>query len=98
MKKAGRTGNFMVSAQLRRKQSKFKKSDGRIRLSGVAFPQPPYNRRCVLVSDFHYELPDDLIAQQPLPDRAGSRLLQLSAANGAFADRQFSDFPELLRP
>jgi S-adenosylmethionine:tRNA ribosyltransferase-isomerase len=88
----------MVSAQLRWKQSKFTKSDGRVRLSGVPFPRHLYNRSCVLVSDFHYELPDDLIAQQPLPNRAGSRLLHLSAANGAFADRRFCDFPDLLRP
>ena len=52
----------------------------------------------MLVSDFQYELPDDLIAQQPLPDRAGSRLLHLSATNGHFVDRQFRDFPDLLRP
>ena len=64
----------------------------------MPFAQHLYNRRCVLVSDFHYELPGDLIAQEPLPDRAGSRLLQLSATNGAFVDRQFHDFPELLRP
>jgi S-adenosylmethionine:tRNA ribosyltransferase-isomerase len=57
-----------------------------------------YNLCIVLVSDFHYELPDNLIAQQPLPDRAGSRLLHLSATSGAFADRQFRDFPELVRP
>ena len=50
------------------------------------------------VSDFHYHLPDGLIAQQPLPDRAGSRLLHLSAANAALADRQFRHFPDLLRP
>jgi S-adenosylmethionine:tRNA ribosyltransferase-isomerase len=52
----------------------------------------------VLVSDFHYDLPEELIAQQPLPDRAASRLLHLSSATGAFADRQFRDFPDLLRP
>ena len=52
---------------------------------------------CVLVSDFHYELPDELIAQQPLLDRAGSRLLHLSASSGAFLDRSFSDLPDLLR-
>jgi len=51
----------------------------------------------VLVSDFHYELPDELIAQQPSLDRAGSRLLHLSGASGAFVDRRFSDFPDLLR-
>jgi len=52
----------------------------------------------VLVSEFHYDLPDELIAQQPLPDRAGSRLLHLSVATGALADRHFRDFPDLLRP
>ena len=51
----------------------------------------------MLVSEFHYELPEQLIAQQPLPDRAASRLLHLSAATGEFEDRQFRDFPGLLR-
>lgn len=52
----------------------------------------------MLVSDFHYELPQELIAQQPLADRALSRMLHLSAATGVFQDRQFRDFPDLLRP
>jgi S-adenosylmethionine:tRNA ribosyltransferase-isomerase len=52
----------------------------------------------VLVSDFDYDLPQELIAQQPLLDRAASRLLHLSAAVGTVSDRQFLDFPELLRP
>lgn len=52
----------------------------------------------MLVSDFHYDLPEELIAQQPLPDRAASRLLHLSAATGEFHDRRFRDFPDLLRP
>jgi S-adenosylmethionine:tRNA ribosyltransferase-isomerase len=52
----------------------------------------------VLVSDFHYELPPELIAQTPLPDRSASRLLLLSPATGALADRHFQEFPDLLRP
>lgn len=52
----------------------------------------------MLVSDFHYELPEELIAQEALPDRAASRLLHLSASTGAFEDSKFHDFPELLRP
>jgi len=55
----------------------------------------------VLVSEFHFELPEELIAQQPLADRAGSRLLHLySGAKRArqLEDRQFRGFPELLRP
>jgi S-adenosylmethionine:tRNA ribosyltransferase-isomerase len=52
----------------------------------------------VLVSDFHYDLPEELIAQQPLVDRAASRLLHLDRATGHWRDREFRDFPELLRP
>jgi S-adenosylmethionine:tRNA ribosyltransferase-isomerase len=52
----------------------------------------------VRVSDFDYHLPDELIAQEPLADRAGSRLLRLNAAGGALEDRLFRDFPDLLRP
>jgi S-adenosylmethionine:tRNA ribosyltransferase-isomerase len=52
----------------------------------------------MLVSDFHYDLPPELIAQQSLSDRSASRLLLLSAATGVFQDRQFRDFPDLLRP
>jgi len=51
----------------------------------------------VLVSDFHYELPQELIAQQPLADRAASRLLHLSKASGVIEDLRFRDFPSLLR-
>lgn len=52
----------------------------------------------MLVSDFHYELPAELIAQQPLPDRSASRLLLLSRSPESLEDRQFRDFPDLLRP
>jgi S-adenosylmethionine:tRNA ribosyltransferase-isomerase len=51
----------------------------------------------VLVSDFHYDLPEELIAQQPLPDRSASRLLHLSASTGTIRDRLFRGFPDLLR-
>ncbi|MGD8742739.1 MAG: tRNA preQ1(34) S-adenosylmethionine ribosyltransferase-isomerase QueA [Granulosicoccaceae bacterium] len=49
-------------------------------------------------TDFDFELPERLIAQAPLPDRAASRLLVLEGDTGALADRQFSDLPSLLRP
>jgi S-adenosylmethionine:tRNA ribosyltransferase-isomerase len=52
----------------------------------------------VLVSDFNYDLPDSRIAQEPLADRAGSRLLHLNRTSGTWRDRTFRDFPELLRP
>ena len=49
-------------------------------------------------SDFQYDLPSALIAQQPLPERTASRLLCLDGASGALQDRQFADLPQLLRP
>jgi len=52
----------------------------------------------VLVSDFHYDLPEELTAQEPLADRAASRMLHLNRATGHWHDRQFRDFPGLLRP
>jgi S-adenosylmethionine:tRNA ribosyltransferase-isomerase len=58
----------------------------------------PYNLDHVQVSDFHYHLPEELIAQEPLADRASSRLLHLDIATGRLQDRQFREFPELLRP
>jgi S-adenosylmethionine:tRNA ribosyltransferase-isomerase len=50
------------------------------------------------IEEFDYELPPDLIAQHPRPDRAASRLLHLDAANGRIADRHFADLPRFLRP
>ena len=49
-------------------------------------------------TDFHYELPPDLIAQAPLAERSASRLLTLDGASGALADRRFRDLPDLIRP
>ena len=48
----------------------------------------------MLISDFDYALPDELIARYPAPDRTGSRLLEVS---DALHDRQFSELPALLR-
>lgn len=50
------------------------------------------------LSDFHYDLPPELIAQHPLPERGASRLLCLDGASGVLRDRTFSDLPDLLRP
>ena len=52
----------------------------------------------MLVSDFNYHLPDELIAQEPLSDRAASRMLHLDRTTGKVRDLQFRDFPDLLRP
>jgi S-adenosylmethionine:tRNA ribosyltransferase-isomerase len=52
----------------------------------------------VLVSDFHFHLPDELIAQEPLAARDGSRMLHLLRAACRYSDRMFRDFPDLLQP
>ncbi|HLK53273.1 MAG TPA: S-adenosylmethionine:tRNA ribosyltransferase-isomerase, partial [Candidatus Angelobacter sp.] len=52
----------------------------------------------MLVSDFDFYLPEELIAQEALGDRSGSRLLHLRRSSGDFKDRKFSDFAGLLRP
>ncbi len=49
----------------------------------------------MLVSDFDFLLPPELIAQHPPAERASSRLLHLSGSG--LQDRVFSEFPELLR-
>ena len=51
----------------------------------------------MLVSDFHYDLPADRIAQEPLADRSGARMLHLDRQAGGWQDRLFRDFPGLLR-
>ena len=51
----------------------------------------------MLRSDFHYDLPESLIAQAPLAERGASRLLCLDGPSGERADRLFSDLPSLLR-
>src|SRR6266581_7052189 len=51
----------------------------------------------VLVSDFDFHLPEELIAQEALADRAASRMLHLRRDNGKIDDRSFRDFPDLLR-
>ncbi len=49
-------------------------------------------------SDFHYELPEELIAQFPTRNRQDSRLLYLPVDTPTAIDRQFSDLPSLLNP
>lgn len=50
------------------------------------------------VKDFYFDLPQELIAQDPLEDRASSRLLVLSKETGEVAHRGFRDIVEYLRP
>jgi len=51
----------------------------------------------VLITEFDYRLPEELIAQEPPADRAGARMLHLDRQTGLLEDRQFRDFPEMLR-
>lgn len=50
------------------------------------------------VKDFYYELPQELIAQDPLPDRASSRLMVLDKNTGEVEHRVFRDILDYLRP
>lgn len=52
--------------------------------------------KALKLSDFDFELPPELIAQEPPPARGLSRLLVVDRATGALADRTFSDLPLLL--
>jgi S-adenosylmethionine:tRNA ribosyltransferase-isomerase len=52
----------------------------------------------MLVSEFNYSLPEDLIAQRPPEVRGTSRMMTLGRRNGEFADRSFADLPSLLQP
>ncbi|MDX6500115.1 MAG: S-adenosylmethionine:tRNA ribosyltransferase-isomerase [Blastocatellia bacterium] len=49
------------------------------------------------ISDFDYELPPALIAQQPLPERAASRMLVVDRATQTWSDSQFQLLPEYLK-
>ncbi|HYR99636.1 MAG TPA: S-adenosylmethionine:tRNA ribosyltransferase-isomerase, partial [Gemmatimonadales bacterium] len=49
-------------------------------------------------SDFEYDLPTELIAQDPLPDRAASRLLVLDRGSGSLRHGRFPDIVDLVAP
>ncbi len=52
----------------------------------------------MLVDEFDYELPSEQIAQEPLADRAASRMLVVYRDEGRWEDRAFRDFPDYLNP
>src|SRR5438128_6092136 len=66
----------------------------------LPFRTPHSTFRTVMyrTSDFDYGLPPSLIAQEPLPDRAGSRLLMLDRASGSIRHARFPDLVELVAP
>ena len=49
-------------------------------------------------SDFYYDLPEELIAQDPLATRSDSRLLHLDKTSGEFEHRTFKDIVDYLKP
>ncbi len=56
------------------------------------------SRFSMKVSDFDYDLPEELIAKYPPTDRGNSRLLTLDGSNGVIRHQQFRDIVELLEP
>lgn len=52
----------------------------------------------MLVSDFDYELPEELIAQEPLSDRSASRMLIVDRPGGTYRDTAFREIAELVQP
>jgi len=52
----------------------------------------------LLVSDFDYDLPRELIAQEPPAERGSSRMLVIDRATGSLRDDLFSNLPAYLRP
>ena len=52
----------------------------------------------LLLSDFHYDLPEDRIAQTPAEPRDSSRLMVLNRADGSLEHRIFRDIIDYLRP
>jgi S-adenosylmethionine:tRNA ribosyltransferase-isomerase len=51
----------------------------------------------MLITDFDYDLPEELIAQQPLARRENSRMLVVNRRENAFADDDFVNFPDFLK-
>jgi len=49
-------------------------------------------------ADFAFDLPEELIAQQPLPERSASRLMEVDGQSGDITHRVFTDLPALLAP
>lgn len=52
----------------------------------------------MLVSDFDFDLPPELIASRPLPDRDASRMMVVDRTSGEISHRSFRDFPAYLAP
>lgn len=67
------------------------------RFNGEDLQRCCYSRK-LKVADFHFDLPPELIAQEPLEDRAASRMLVVDRASGTWQDRMFRELPGFVRP
>lgn len=65
-------------------------------MQNVAKLEPKHTH--LLVSDFHFDLPEELIAQSPPEIRGSSRMLLLDRATGQYNDNFFCNLPQILRP
>ena len=72
-------------------------SEAAVEARGVSPAWAGYNAGPMDRKTFHFSLPEELIAQTPLPVRGASRLLALEGHSGAIRDLAFSDLPGLLR-
>ncbi len=52
---------------------------------------------CLKKSDYYFDLPQELIAQDPLEDRASSRLLTVNRETGEFSHRHFREIKDDFR-
>src|SRR5712692_8317611 len=52
----------------------------------------------MLLDEFNYPLPAELIAQRPLAERDASRMMVVDRANAGFEDRLFRELPQILKP
>jgi S-adenosylmethionine:tRNA ribosyltransferase-isomerase len=59
--------------------------------------KPAHIMRAMRIEEFDYDLPPELVAQAPSPERGGSRMLHLDGATGVVQDDLFASFPRYLR-
>ena len=64
----------------------------------ASFNEHPHPMTHLRVADFDFELPTELIAQQPPAERGQSRMLVMDRGSGALRDASFRDLPKLLHP
>ena len=94
----------MPDEEFEQKREELNAAIERARLRALAhFGKPthegqPMTSEACCVSDFDFDLPAELIAQQPPAERGTSRMLVMDRATGALRDALFADLPSLLQP